>query len=70
MVIVAGRTSYFYCVSAQEGSGPCEVGESMGLKRNSALLFAMNRARNEETFSDSDASRLQKDSLVSRGLVL
>lgn len=38
MVIVAGRTSYFYCVSVQEGSGPCEAGESVGLKRNSDIV--------------------------------
>ena len=58
MVIVAGRTGYFYCVSVQEGSGPCEVGESVGLKRNSAISFAMNHAPEGKDVSYSDTMRL------------
>jgi hypothetical protein len=38
-VIIAGRTSYFYCVSVQEGSGPCEVGEGVGLKTMLGLII-------------------------------
>jgi hypothetical protein len=35
---LAGRTSYFYCVSVQERSGPCEVGKSMRLKKQCDIV--------------------------------
>jgi hypothetical protein len=38
MDTVAGRTSYFYFVSVQEGTSLCEVGESVGLKRNRPVV--------------------------------
>jgi hypothetical protein len=39
MDTVAGRTSYFYFVSVQEGTSLCEVGESVGLKIYRKAIF-------------------------------